>query len=662
MVALADLIRTDIHAYLQAREQQDLLRFITCGSVDDGKSTLIGRLLYDSGNVFQDHLEALRKSPAPQAQGSPGENGQGQALAAGGEIDLAFLVDGLQSEREQGITIDVAHRYFATARRKFIIADCPGHVQYTRNMATGASTANLAIILIDARKGVLSQTRRHSFIVSLVGIRHAVIAVNKMDLVDHDPEVFERIAADYRAFAAGLGFSDLTLVPVSAKHGDNVVRRSAHMPWYKGPSILELLETVEVTDDVQLQALRFPVQYVNRPHLDFRGFAGTIVTGQVRRGDPVMVLPSKRTSRVKSIVTAAGELAEASAPEPVTLTLEDEVDVSRGDMLVHPDEPATLGPLMDARILWMAEMPLVPGKPYVFRTGTKYVRGTVVRIDREIDVNTQEEHPAEMLPMNHIGLCRVHLNEPVAFDPYESSPRTGSFILVDAITNGTVGAGMIVRGVEVDAPDVLPEVTTGRITNVVWHAHKVSQAERAGLKGQRPCIVWLTGLSGSGKSTLANALEQALWTRGHHTYLLDGDNVRHGLNKDLDFSDAGRIENIRRIGEVAKLMVDAGLIVITAFISPFKSERALVRSLVNEGEFLEVYVDASLAVCEARDPKGLFRRARAGEIRQFTGIDSPYEPPDVPELRIRTGEQSVEESLRALLDLLGARGILRGEK
>ena len=643
MAAPKRLIETDIEAYLKAREQQSLLRFITCGSVDDGKSTLIGRLLYDSGNVFSDQLEQVRKDSARMG-------------TTGGDIDLSFLVDGLQSEREQGITIDVAYRYFATDARKFIIADCPGHEQYTRNMATGASHANLAVILIDARKGVLPQTRRHSFICSLLGLKHAIIAVNKMDLVGWSQATFDRIERDYRAFAADLGFSsgqsDYKVVPVSALAGDNIVTRSTAMPWYQGPTVLEVLETVEVSHDVRLEDLRLPVQFVNRPNLDFRGFCGTLAAGRVKRGDRVMVLPSKRVSSVKQVLGVDGEVESAEAPEVVTLTLADEVDVSRGDVIVHPDRAPNLGREFDAHVVWMAEPPLAPGKAYLFRLGTKYARGTVEAIHHEVDVNTQERRAASALPMNHIGRVRVALTEPIAFDGYAQCPSTGAFVVIALISNGTVGAGMIAAEVARDVPD--------RAVDVVWHAHKVGKPQRAGQKQQRPCVVWFTGLSGSGKSTLANALEHELWRRGHHTYLLDGDNIRHGLNKDLDFSDAGRVENIRRIGEVARLFVDAGLIVITAFVSPFRRERELVRSMVEQGEFVEVFVDTPLEVCEARDPKGLYKRARAGEVAAFTGITSPYEAPETPELRLETAQLTVEQELDQVIALLKRRGVIDG--
>ncbi|HWP95055.1 MAG TPA: sulfate adenylyltransferase subunit CysN [Gammaproteobacteria bacterium] len=638
MVASRELIEKDILAYLRAREHQDLLRFITCGSVDDGKSTLIGRILYDSGNVFEDHLEALKRDSA-------------RLGTTGGDLDLAFLVDGLQSEREQGITIDVAYRYFSTERRKFIIADCPGHEQYTRNMATGASTANLAVILIDARKGVLTQTRRHSFICSLLGIRHAIIAVNKMDLVGYDRATFERIRDEYLQFARSLDLPDIRFVPLSALAGDNVVHPSANMPWYQGQTLLEILETIEIAADRNFRDLRLPVQYVNRPHLDFRGFCGTLASGVVRRGDAITVLPSRRTSRVKSILTGDTEVSEAYAPMAVTITLEDEIDVSRGDLIVHPERAPHVGNVFNAHIVWLAEAPLLTGKQYLIKLATRLVSGSVETIHHEIDVNTQEHHPAEELRLNQIAECRVVLNEAVAFDPYAVSPGTGAFILIDRLSNATVGAGMIARTVG--------EPIADRAVNVVWHAHRVSKTQRANQKGQRPCVIWFTGLSGSGKSTIANALEQALFRRGYHSYLLDGDNIRHGLNKDLDFSDAGRIENIRRIGEVARLFVDAGLIVITAFISPFRSDRQLVRELVESGEFIEVFVDTPLEVCEQRDTKGLYRRARAGEIRNFTGIDSPYEPPEAPEIVLDTVKLSVDECVASLMRYLDSKGFLR---
>ena len=633
------LIETDIQAYLKTHEQKDLLRFITCGSVDDGKSTLIGRLLYDTQLIYEDQLAAVRRDTTKY--GTTGE-----------ELDLALLVDGLQSEREQGITIDVAYRYFSTEKRKFIIADTPGHEQYTRNMATGASTAQLAILLVDARKGVQTQTRRHSFIVSLLGIRHLVLAVNKMDLVGHDPAVFARICEDYQEFVTKLGVREVCCIPVSALRGDNVVQPSTAMPWYKGPTLLQHLEQVKVDADYNLRDFRFPVQYVNRPHLDFRGFCGTIAAGQVRPGDEVVALPSGRRSHVERIVTAEGDVDQAAIGQAVTLTLADEIDISRGDLLVHPDKLPAVADAFDARVVWMADAPLLPGRQYDLKLATRLLPATPTVLHHRIDVNSLEHQRADELGLNEIGYCRFSLNQPVPFDAYDEIGGTGGFILIDRISNITVGAGMIVRPVT--------QALIDKSRNVVWHEHKVGKRQRANQKAQRPCVIWLTGLSGSGKSTLANALEQRLFQRGYHSYLLDGDNVRHGLNQDLGFSTADRVENIRRIGEVAALFVDAGLIVITAFISPFRADRTMVRALVPEGEFIEVYVHASLEACERRDPKGLYAKARAGVIKDFTGIDSPYEPPERPELVIDTERDSVDLCVERVLNDLRERRILRG--
>ena len=633
------LIETDIQAYLKTHEQKDLLRFITCGSVDDGKSTLIGRLLYDTQLIYEDQLAAVRRDTTKY--GTTGE-----------ELDLALLVDGLQSEREQGITIDVAYRYFSTEKRKFIIADTPGHEQYTRNMATGASTAQLAILLVDARKGVQTQTRRHSFIVSLLGIHHLVLAVNKMDLVGHDPAVFARICEDYQEFVTKLGVREVCCIPVSALRGDNVVQPSTAMPWYKGPTLLQHLEQVKVDADYNLRDFRFPVQYVNRPHLDFRGFCGTIAAGQVRPGDEVVALPSGRRSHVERIVTAEGDVDQAAIGQAVTLTLADEIDISRGDLLVHPDKLPAVADAFDARVVWMADAPLLPGRQYDLKLATRLLPATPTVLHHRIDVNSLEHQRADELGLNEIGYCRFSLNQPVPFDAYDEIGGTGGFILIDRISNITVGAGMIVRPVT--------QALIDKSRNVVWHEHKVGKRQRANQKAQRPCVIWLTGLSGSGKSTLANALEQRLFQRGYHSYLLDGDNVRHGLNQDLGFSTADRVENIRRIGEVAALFVDAGLIVITAFISPFRADRTMVRALVPEGEFIEVYVHASLEACERRDPKGLYAKARAGVIKDFTGIDSPYEPPERPELVIDTERDSVDLCVERVLNDLRERRILRG--
>ncbi|WP_421620809.1 sulfate adenylyltransferase subunit CysN [Alkalilimnicola ehrlichii] len=634
----SELIAQDIEAYLKQHEQKDLLRFITCGSVDDGKSTLIGRLLHDSQLIYEDQLAAIKRD-------------SGKYGTTGDEVDLALLVDGLQSEREQGITIDVAYRYFSTEKRKFIIADTPGHEQYTRNMATGASTASLAIILVDARKGLQVQTRRHSFIVSLLGIRHVVLAVNKMDLVDYDQAVFDAICQDYQDFVKRLGIPDVHYVPVSALQGDNVVKPSAAMPWYDGPTMMHILETLPVAADRNFDEFRLPVQYVNRPNPDFRGFCGTIASGVVRPGDPVVALPSGKRSRVARIVTWEGDLAEAFPPQAVTLTLEDEIDVSRGDILASPDTVPTVSEAFDARIVWMAEQPLLPGRQYDIKLGTRLVPGTPTAVHHRIDVNTLEHQHAEELGLNEIGYCRVTLNQPVPFDAYERVADTGSFILIDRLTNVTVGAGMIVRPAERAVPE--------KSDDVVWQEPKISKQQRANQKTQRPAILWFTGLSGSGKSTLSNALEQRLYQLGYHSYLLDGDNIRHGLNGDLGFSREDRVENIRRIGEVARLFVDAGLLVVTAFISPFRADRAMVRELVEDGEFVEIFVDTPLEVCEQRDPKGLYAKARAGVIKEFTGIDSPYEPPEKPELHIRTAELSVDESVERIIAYLQDRHILR---
>jgi len=633
------LIESDIQAYLETHERKDLLRFITCGSVDDGKSTLIGRLLYDTQLIYEDQLAAVRRDTTKY--GTTGE-----------ELDLALLVDGLQAEREQGITIDVAYRYFSTEKRKFIIADTPGHEQYTRNMATGASTAQLAILLVDARKGVQVQTRRHSFIVSSLGIRHLLLAVNKMDLVGFDQTVFTRISEEYQDFVDKLGVRDVRCVPVSALRGDNVAQPSTAMSWYTGPTLLDLLETAEVASDRNLRDFRFPVQYVNRPHLDFRGFCGTIAAGMVHPGEEIVALPSGRRSRVATIVTAEGNLSEAFAGQAVTLTLTDEIDVSRGDLLVHPDRLPAVAEAFDARVVWMADAPLLPGRQYDLKLGTRMLSAMPEVLHHRIDVNTLEHQRAEELGLNEIGHCRFSLNQPAPFDAYEEIPGTGGFIVIDRVSNATVGAGMIVR------PVIRPLVDKSR--NVVWHEHKITKAQRANQKAQRACVIWLTGLSGSGKSTLANGLEQRLLQRGYHSYLLDGDNVRHGLNRDLGFSKDDRIENIRRIGEVASLFADAGLIVVTAFISPFRADRALVRALVPEGEFIEVHVHASLEACERRDPKGLYAKARAGVIRDFTGIDSPYEPPERPDLVLDTEQDSVETCLERLMGYLSERRILRG--
>ncbi len=626
-----DRIARDIDGYLEAHRTKDLLRFITCGSVDDGKSTLIGRLLYDTRSIFDDQLEALDADSK-------------RVGTQGGEIDFALLVDGLAAEREQGITIDVAYRFFSTEQRKFIVADTPGHEQYTRNMVTGASTADLAVVLVDARKGVLTQTRRHSYLVGLIGVRRIVLAVNKMDLVGWDQGVFERIVTDYRAFAARIGLSEVAAIPLSGLRGDNVTARSEATPWYDGPALLEHLETVRV-DATAATAFRMPVQWVNRPNLDFRGFAGLVSAGRIAPGDPVRVLPSGRTSRVARIVTYDGDLPTAAAGQSVTLTLADEVDVSRGDVIAAASSPPEVGDQFDATLIWMADAPLTTGRGYRLKIGAKTVWATVPAIRAKVDVNTLERGPASSLALNEIGEAVVHLDQPVAFDPYLQSADTGGFILIDPLTNATVGAGLLRRALRAAG-------------DIHWQATEVGRAARAAAKAQRPAVVWFTGLSGAGKSTIANLVEQRLYAQGRHTTLLDGDNVRHGLNRDLGFSDADRVENIRRVAEVAKLMADAGLIVLVSFISPFRAERDAARALMAEGEFVEVFVDATLGVAESRDPKGLYAKARAGELRGFTGIDSPYEPPLSPELRLDTAALSAEQAADAVIAELDRRGRL----
>jgi bifunctional enzyme CysN/CysC len=620
-------------AGIRLRVAKSLLRFNTCGSVDDGKSTLIGRLLWDSKALFEDQLAAL-------------EADSKKVGTRQGEIDYALLLDGLSAEREQGITIDVAYRFFSTETRNFIVADTPGHEQYTRNMVTGASTADLSVILIDARKGVLTQTKRHSFLVKLLGIRHVVLVVNKMDLVDYAQSVFTKIEADYRAFAKELGLEDITCIPISAVKGDNVLERSPIMTWYQGPTLMQLLDTVEIDETrVREQPLRLPVQWVNRPHLDFRGFAGTIVAGRIRKGELIRVQPSGRTSTVTRIVTFDGELDEAVAGQSVTITLADEIDISRGDLIVAANQPAEISDQFEATVVWMNEAPLLPGRSYFLKIGTKTVTGTVAPLKCRINVNTLQKMAAAKLELNEIGVCNLELDRPIAFDPYQVNRDTGGFILIDRITNDTVGAGML-------------HFALRRASNVQWQAVDVNKAARSTLKGQKPCVLWFTGLSGAGKSTIANLVDKKLHSLKRHTYLLDGDNVRHGLNKNLGFTDADRVENIRRIAEVAKLMVDAGLIVSTAFISPFRAERQMARGLLAEGEFIEVFVDTPISVAEERDPKGLYKKARRGDLKNFTGIDSPYEPPENPELRIDTTASTPEAAADIIVAYLQQRGML----
>ncbi len=614
------LIAEDIDAYLEQHQNKGLLRFITCGSVDDGKSTLIGRLLYDSKMIFEDQLASLEAD-------SKKVGTQGQ------EIDFALLVDGLAAEREQGITIDVAYRFFATEKRKFIVADTPGHEQYTRNMVTGASTADLAVILVDARKGVLVQTRRHSYLAHLLGIKHLVLAVNKMDLVDYDQETFDKIVADYSAFAEEIGIEGFTAIPISGFKGDNIAAApSDSTSWYSGPSLIEHLEGVEIASvAAQERPFRMPVQWVNRPNLDFRGFSGLIGSGSVTPGDVVRIVPSGKTSTIKSIVTYEGEIEQAVAGQSVTLTLEDEVDCSRGDVIATADEPPEASDQFEATIVWMDEDALKPGRGYWLKLASQMVTATVQEPKYEINVNSMEHLAAKTLELNSIGVAEVHTERPITFEPYSGSRQLGGFILIDKITNATVGAGML-------------HFSLRRAQNVHWQATTITRDDHAAMKNQKPRVLWFTGLSGSGKSTIANAVEQRLNLMNRHTFLLDGDNVRHGLNKDLGFTEADRIENIRRIGEVAKLMTDAGLIVLTAFISPFRAERQMVRAMMDDCEFIEIFVDTPLEVAEERDVKGLYKKARSGELKNFTGIDSPYEEPENAEIHVNTVDMTVEEA------------------
>ncbi|MGY9046352.1 adenylylsulfate kinase [Puniceibacterium antarcticum] len=613
------LIAENIDAYLETHQHKTMLRFITCGSVDDGKSTLIGRLLYDSKMIFEDQLATLEAD-------SKRVGTQGQ------EIDFALLVDGLAAEREQGITIDVAYRFFSTEKRKFIVADTPGHEQYTRNMVTGASAADLAVILIDARKGVLTQTRRHSYLVHLLGIRHVVLAVNKMDLVGYDQAVFDQIVADYRTFADSIGITEFTPIPISGYKGDNITAQSENTPWYTGTALLPHLETVTLEDTVeQTGPFRMPVQLVNRPNLDFRGFSGMIAGGQVRPGDAIRVLPSGKTSNIARIVTLGGDKDVAVAGESVTLTLTDEIDCSRGQVIVAAQAPLEVADQFESTIVWMDEVEMVPGRAYWLKIGTQTVSATVQPPKYEVNVNTQEQLASKTLDLNAIGVANVTTDREIPFAPYAENRELGGFILIDKITNHTVAAGLI-------------NFALRRAQNIHWQATDMGRDHHASMKHQKPAVLWLTGLSGSGKSTIANIVEKKLARMNRHTFLLDGDNVRHGLNKDLGFTETDRVENIRRVGEVSKLMTDAGLIVITAFISPFRSERDMVRGMMQPGEFVEVFVDTPIEVAEGRDVKGLYAKARAGELKNFTGIDSPYEAPEAPELRIDTTEMSPEEA------------------
>jgi len=633
MAHVSDLIAADIGAYLKQHEHKSLLRFITCGSVDDGKSTLIGRLLYEAKMLFEDQLAAIEADSKKWG-------------TQGGDIDFALLVDGLAAEREQGITIDVAYRFFSTDQRKFIVADTPGHEQYTRNMITGASTADVAVILIDARKGVLTQTRRHSYLVSLIGIRKVVLAINKLDLMDYSEAVFRRIVEDYEAFGKQIGLTDITPIPLSALKGDNMLQPSPRTPWYHGPTLMGYLETVEVDEQRrQVGAFRLPVQWVNRPNLDFRGFAGTVASGMAKPGDRIRVQPSGRESVIARIVTANGDLPLAVAGQAITLTLADEVDVSRGDVISGAESAAEVADQFETTVVWLSEEPMLPGRPYLLKLGARTVNASVTEPKYKVNVNTMEHLAAKKLELNEIGVCNVSLDRAVPFDPYNVSRETGGFILIDRMTNNTVGAGML-------------HFALRRSHNIHMQHVDVDQDARAALKGQRPAVVWLTGLSGAGKSTIANLLEKRLHAMGRHSYLLDGDNVRHGLNRDLGFTDVDRVENVRRVAEVARLMVDAGLIVITAFISPFRAERDMARRLVGEREFIEVHVDTPLEVAELRDVKGLYKKARRGELKNFTGISSPYEAPANPDLRVNTAACTADEAAERVIDKLRELGLI----
>ncbi len=621
------LIAEDIDAYLNAHQNKSLLRFITCGSVDDGKSTLIGRLLYDSKMIFEDQLAQLESDS--KRMGTQGQ-----------EIDFALLVDGLAAEREQGITIDVAYRFFATEKRKFIVADTPGHEQYTRNMVTGASTAELAVILIDARKGILTQTRRHSYLTKLLGIKNIVLAVNKMDLVDYDQATFDQIVADYTAFANSIGVTDFTAIPISGFKGDNITALSDNTKWYTGPTLMQHLENVELDQaSDQSGAFRMPVQWVNRPNLDFRGFSGKIAAGSIRPNDEVRILPSGKTSHVDRIVTFDGDLDMGVAGQSITLTLKDEVDCSRGQIIVAAKDPLEVADQFEATVIWMDEADLIPGRSYYLKIAAQTVYATVAQPKYQINVNTLEHTAVKTLDLNAIGVATITTDRAIPFAAYADNRELGGFILVDKITNATVGAGLI-------------NFALRRAQNIHWQATDIDRAHHANLKNQKPAVLWMTGLSGSGKSTIANAVEKKLARMNRHTFLLDGDNVRHGLNKDLGFTDADRIENIRRVGEVAKLMTDAGLIVITAFISPFRSERDMVRNMMQPGEFVEVHIDTPLSVAEERDVKGLYAKARAGDLKNFTGIDSPYEAPETPEIRIDTTAMTIEQTADQIIEFL----------
>jgi len=627
-----ELIATDILGYLQAQENKSFLRFITCGSVDDGKSTLIGRLLYDSKLIYEDQLASIEKDS--RKSGTQGD-----------KIDLALLVDGLAAEREQGITIDVAYRFFSTDKRKFIVADTPGHVQYTRNMATGASTADVAVLLIDARYGVQEQTRRHAYIVSLLGVKHVVVAINKMDINGFDQSIYNAIEVDFRDFAKDLNFDDITCIPMSALDGDNVTTKSEKSEWYKGPALLEYLEDVDVEAAQKEAPFRLPVQWVNRPNLDFRGFSGTVASGTINVGDEIIVIPSGKRSKVKEIVTHGGKLKTAVEDMAVTLTLKDEIDISRGDVICKTDHPAEQADQFQAKVLWMSEQEMFPGRQYLLKTTNKTVPASVTNLKHGIDINDFSEVAFKTLSLNEIGVVTLSLSAPIAFDAYDENRNMGSFVLIDRQTNKTVGVGML-------------DFALRRAKNVVWQDMDVSKSARAAQKLQKPGLLWFTGLSGSGKSTIANLVEKRLLDLGRHTYTLDGDNVRHGLNRDLGFTKEDRVENIRRIGEVARLMVDAGLITMASFISPYRAERQMARDLLEDGEFIEIFGNTPLNVAEDRDVKGLYAKARAGEIKNFTGIDSEYQAPQNAEIIVNTTEMSAEDAAEMIVDYLKSNGWL----
>ena len=627
MSHVSKLIATDIESYLKSHEEKSLLRFITCGSVDDGKSTLIGRMLYESHMLFDDQLSSLEADS--KKIGTQGDN-----------IDFALLVDGLAAEREQGITIDVAYRFFSTDKRKYIVADTPGHEEYTRNMATGASTADIAIILVDAEQGVLTQTRRHSFIVSMVGVKKVLLAINKLDLVDYSEEVYNNIVSEYQEFANNaLNIDSITPIPISALMGDNVVHKSQNTPWYNGQTIMQYLETVEVHDQKISQSFRMPIQWVNRPNSEFRGFSGLIASGKIKSGEEVKILPGGKKSSIKDIVTWSGNLESASAGQSVTVTLDDEIDISRGDVMISAKSSCGESDQFQAHVLWMNDDAMMPGRQYLLKSNTQSATLTLGKLKHKIDVNTLEHLPAKILQLNEIGVCNLSLDKRIAFDPYEENQTMGGFIIIDRMSNNTVGMGLI-------------DFALRRSENIHWQKMDVSKESRAKQKLQTPKVIWFTGLSGSGKSSIANILEKKLQSLGRHTITLDGDNIRHGLNRDLGFTEADRVENIRRVGELAKLMLDSGLICITSFISPFESERSMARTLVSENEFIEVFVDTPLSVCEQRDVKGLYAKARAGEIPNFTGISSPFEAPKNPEIRIDTTNISAEEAANQIVEFL----------